>query len=178
MATLPRLLTHVQKAFGTRTRIWLTEYGYQTNPPDRYLGVSYAAQARYLSEASLRSYEAPRVDVLIHYLVQDEPDVARWQSGVFTAGAIRKPALQAFRFPLAQEARTGRRTTLWGQVRPGGAATYRLLRYDHGRWVRVGNDRRTTARGYLRRVVNAGPGSRYRIWIPAARTYSAIVTVR
>jgi hypothetical protein len=178
MATLPRLLTHVQKAFGTRTRIWLTEYGYQTNPPDRALGVSYASQARFLSEGALRAYQAPRVDVLIHYLVQDEPDVARWQSGVFTAGAIRKPALQAFRFPLAQEARTGRRTTLWGQVRPGGAATYRLLRYDHGRWVRVGNDRRTTARGYLRRVVNAGPGSRYRIWIPAARTYSAIVTVR
>jgi hypothetical protein len=44
--------------------------------------------------------------------------------------------------------------------------------------VRVGKNRRTTARGYLRRVVNAGPGARYRIWIPAERTYSAIVTVR
>src|SRR5205814_494077 len=38
MATLPRLLTDVLRAFGTRTRIWLTEYGYQTNPPDRLLG--------------------------------------------------------------------------------------------------------------------------------------------
>jgi hypothetical protein len=69
MATLPRLLGHVRQAFGTRTRIWLTEYGYQTNPPDRHLGVSYRAQARYLSEAALRTYQAPRVDVLIHYLV-------------------------------------------------------------------------------------------------------------
>jgi hypothetical protein len=116
--------------------------------------------------------------VLIHYLVQDEPDAARWQSGVYTAGAVRKPALQAFRFPLAQQSRTRRRTTLWGQVRPGATATYRLLRYDRGRWVRVGKDRRTTARGYFRRVVNAGPGTRYRIWIPAERTYSAILTVR
>jgi hypothetical protein len=178
MATLPRLLSHVQKAFGAHTRIWLTEYGYQTNPPDTLLGVSYAAQARYLSEAALRAYEAPRVDILIHYLVQDEPDPARWQSGVYTTGARAKPALQAFRFPFTQKSRTDRRTTLWGQVRPGGKAAYRLLRFTDGRWVRVGRDRMTSGRGYFTRVVNAGRGARYRIWIPAEHTYSAILTVR
>jgi hypothetical protein len=177
MATLPRLLRDVQKAFGVHTRIWLTEYGYQTNPPDRLLGVSYATQARYESEAALCAYEAPRVDVLIHYLVEDEPDPARWQSGVYTARDHAKPALQALRFPFTQQSRTGRTTTLWGQIRPGGVATYRLLRYEAGTWVRVGRDRRTTARGYLRRAVNAAPGARYRLWIPAEHTYSAIVTV-
>jgi hypothetical protein len=177
MATLPRLLRDVQKAFGVHTRIWLTEYGYQTNPPDRLLGVSYATQARYESEAALCAYEAPRVDVLIHYLVEDEPDPARWQSGVYTARDRAKPALQALRFPFTQQSRTGRTTTLWGQIRPGGVATYRLLRYEAGTWVRVGRDRRTTARGYLRRAVNAAPGARYRLWIPAEHTYSAIVTV-
>ena len=39
MANLERLLTEVRRAFGPRTRIWLTELGYQTNPPDRILGV-------------------------------------------------------------------------------------------------------------------------------------------
>jgi Beta-galactosidase len=177
MATLPRLLADVQRAFGARTRIWLTEYGYQTNPPDRMLGVSYAQQARYLSEAALRAYAAPRVDLLIQYLVEDEPSAARWQSGVFTSADRAKPALQAFRFPLAEESRTGRRTVLWGQVRPGGVATYRLQRFSAGRWVAVGADAHTTARGYLRRVVNAAPGARYRLWLPALHTYSAIVTV-
>ena len=178
MATLPRLLRDVKRAFGTRTRIWLTEYGYQTNPPDRLLGVSYATQARYMSEAALCAYEAPRVDVLVHYLVEDEPDAARWQSGVYTASDKPKPALQAFRFPLTEQSRTGRRTELWGQVRPGKAVRYRLLRWEAGKWVRVGPDRRTTARGYLKRVVNALPRSRYRLWIPAEHTYSAILTVR
>ena len=177
MATLPRLLRDVQRAFGMHTRIWLTEYGYQTNPPDKVLGVSYATQAKYVSEAALCANEAPRVDVLIHYLVEDEPDAARWQSGVYTATDHAKPALQSLRFPLTEQSRIGRRTTLWGQIRPGGAATYRLLRWDDGRWVRVGPDRRTTARGYLTRVVNANPGARYRLWIPAEHTYSAIVTV-
>ena len=177
MATLPRLLRDVQHAFGVHTRIWLTEYGYQTNPPDTLLGVSYATQSKYVSEAALCAYEAPRVDVLIHYLVQDEPDPARWQSGVYTAADHAKPALQALRFPFTEQLRTGRRTTLWGQIRPGGVATYRLLRYEAGTWVRVGADVRTSARGYLKRVVNAAPGARYRLWIPAERTYSAIVTV-
>jgi len=177
LATLPRLLRDVRKAFGVHTRIWLTEYGYQTNPPDKLLGVSYATQARYVSEAALCAYQAPRVDVLIHYLVEDEPDPARWQSGVYTAADHAKPALQALRFPFTEQSRTGRRTTLWGQVRPDEARTYRLLRFDAGKWVRVGADMRTTARGYLKRVVNAAPGARYRLWIPAEHTYSAIVAV-
>src|SRR5712691_3686391 len=39
MATLDRLVTEVNHNFGPK-RIWLTEYGYQTNPPDKLLGVS------------------------------------------------------------------------------------------------------------------------------------------
>ena len=52
MATVDRLVREVGRAFG-RKRLWLTEYGYQTNPPDRYLGVSAALQARYLADAAL-----------------------------------------------------------------------------------------------------------------------------
>jgi hypothetical protein len=110
--------------------------------------------------------------------VRDEPSSDRWQSGVYTSVGRAKPSLQAFKFPLTQRSRSGRRTVLWGQVRPGGASTYRLLRFAAGHWVRVGADVRTTARGYLARTVNAAPGTRYRIWIPSARTYSAILTVR
>jgi hypothetical protein len=178
MATLPRLITDVQRAFGSRTRIWLTEYGYQTNPPDHLLGVSYAAQALYTSEAALRAYQSARVDILIHYLIEDEPDPARWQSGVYTDLNRPKPALQALRAPFAEESRTGRRTVLWGHVGADGAERYRLLREVAGRWVPVGADQRTTARGYLTRVVNAAPGARYRLWLPADHTYSAIITVR
>src|SRR5581483_28682 len=177
MASLNRLLIDVKNAFGTKTRIWLTEYGYQTNPPDRTLGVSYAKQAKYMSEAALRAYEAPRVDILIHYLVVDEPDVGRWQSGVYTVTGTPKPSLQSFRFPLAEVSRAGTRTTLWGQVRPGGAETYKLLRYADGRWNAVGGTVRTTARGYFQRTVNAGAGTRFRIWVPSQHTYSAILTV-
>ena len=174
MATLPRLLTDVQRAFGAHTRIWLTEYGYQTNPPDRFLGVSYASQASFTSEAALRALLAPRVDVLIHYLVRDEPNSDRWQSGLFTVGDIEKPSYNAFRFPLAQRSAT----TLWGQIRPGSRNRYELQRATGNGWVAVGGYATTTARGYFTRRVNLQRGQRYRVWIPGERTYSAIVTIR
>lgn len=178
MATLPRLLADVRRAFGPRTRVWLTEYGYQTNPPDRLLGVSYSAQARYLSEAALRAYLAPRVDILIHFLLQDERNPGRWQSGLLTFDGHPKPAYNAFRFPFAQRSRTGLATVLWGQVRPGsGHAAYRLLRFSGGSWHAVGGTFSTSARGLLTRTVRAGRGARFRLWIPSQHSYSAILTV-
>jgi hypothetical protein len=177
MATLPRLITDVQRAFGTRTRIWLTEYGYQTNPPDRLLGVSYAAQARYDSEAALRAYLAPQVDLLIHYLVRDEPDPARWQSGLLTVGELAKPSYASFRFPLTERSRSGLRTVLWGQVRPGGRSSYRVEQFRNGSWHWVGGASATSARGFYQRTVRAGPGARFRVWSVAEQAFSPIVTV-
>ena len=96
MASLERLLLFVGRAFPS-ARIWLTEYAYQTNPPDEF-GVSPNDQARFVGEAARRVYFAPKVDMLIHYLYRDEPEIGRWQSGLETvrgtaeAGARRDDA--------------------------------------------------------------------------------------
>lgn len=178
MATLNRLLAEVKRAWGGK-RIWLTEYGYQTNPPDRFLGVSPALQARYLGEAARRVYAAPRVDILIRYLYRDEPDAARWQSGLMTAGGSAKPSLRAFSLPLVQVSRTRERTVLWGQVRPGnGAQRYILQQFRNGKWRTVGGARRTNSRGYLTRTVRAGRGATFRIWYPAEQLASPLLRVR
>jgi hypothetical protein len=158
MATLDRLLREVQTAFGPRTRIWLSELGYQTNPPDRVLGVSLAKQARFVAEAQWRAYAAARVDLLIQYLVRDEPRLEAWQSGLETVRGRAKPALAAFTLPLAQVGRTGETTTVWGQVRPGkGARRYLLQRHDGGRWRSVGGGR-TASNGTFTRKLGAGNG--------------------
>jgi hypothetical protein len=172
MATLPRLLSSVQHAFGSRVRIWLTEYGYQTNPPDKLLGVSFATQASYGAQAARRAYAAPRVDVLIHYLVRDEPDPARWQSGLFTVRGLAKPSYDAFRFPLAELSRRGSVVTLWGQVRPGGPSHYRLQVFRSGAWRAVGVKFTTTTRGYYTRRLVAAKGSKVRIWSVETKAYS------
>jgi len=149
LASLNRLLAEVSRAFGPKP-VWLTEYGYQTNPPDRALGVSKSLQARYIAEAALRTYRAPRVKMLIHFLIRDERDVNRWQSGLFTFGNVAKPGLRAFRMPLVQVSRRGPMVSLWGQVRPGAGRQLYRVRFKAGRGWRWHRETRVTdERGYL-----------------------------
>ena len=179
MATLPKLITEVHRSFGAKTRIWLTEYGYNSKPPSKWLGVSNTLQARYVSEAALRVYLASKVDLLIHFLVRDEPNANKWTSGFLTSRGKVKPSFSAYVLPFAEVSRRGNRTSVWGQVRPrSGAQPYRLQQFRQGRWQWVGATRLTTRGGILSRTVTAGPGARLRVWSPRDRRYSAILTVK
>ena len=108
MATLDRLVTETQKAFKRPVRLWLTELGYQSNPPDRLLGVAPALQASYIAAAAYKAWATPRVDLLIQYLYRDEPTTDRWQSGLVSVGGATKLALGGFEAPLAQVEPQGR----------------------------------------------------------------------
>ena len=149
MATVTRLETLVAHDFG-RARIWLTEYGYQTYPPDRLLGVTPTLQARYVGEGDFQAYRTPRVDMLIQYLYRDEPNVARFQSGLITLAGSRKPSFAAFEIPLAEISRTGATVSLWGQLRaPATRATARLERKVGARWQTIATLRAGSG-GYVR----------------------------
>jgi Glycosyl hydrolase catalytic core len=89
------LIEVVTKLYG-RKPIWIDEYGYQTNPPDRFLGVTPALQARYLTQAVKMARANPRVTMLLWFLLADEPRSGGWQSGLETASGKRKPAFFAF----------------------------------------------------------------------------------
>jgi hypothetical protein len=177
MATIDRLVREVTRAFGNK-RIWLTEYAYQTNPPDPFLGVSPRRQAQYLSEGAARAYFTPRVDMLIHYLVQDEPDPARWQSGLLTTSGQEKPALRSFTLPFAQVRRNGARVSLWGQIRPGsGRRAYRLQVLRRGTWQWLGATARTDSRGFFMPTVTAWKGMQLRVSSPSLRSFSSVLLV-
>jgi hypothetical protein len=179
MARLSDLLKEVRRDFGGR-HVWLTEYGYQTNPPDRYLGVSRALQATYLAQGAYIARRAPRVDLLIHFLVKDERTSGRWQSGLMTVRGAHKPSFWSFAIPLLQVSRRGTRTVLWGQVREGqGRQRYVLQRAIGRKWRSVGGSRVTSSRGYFLRVVDAGRGARFRVLNVSDRsTPSLTLTVR
>jgi hypothetical protein len=178
MASLQCLLKEVSRNFGPK-HIWLTEYAYKTNPPDRRRGVSPALQARYLAEANRRVYQAPRVDLLINFLIRDEPVVGRWASGFFTAHEAVKPSFFAFMLPLVEVSRHGVTTTLWGQVRPrSGPQPYLLQRWWRGRWIPQGMVQTTGDRGFFTRVVYGPRGARFRIWSLLDDEYSPTLAIR
>jgi hypothetical protein len=96
LGNLGDLIKAVTQLYGNK-RIWITEYGYQTNPPDRIVGVSYAKQSAYLTQAFAIARKNPRIDMMLWFLLKDEPTVAGWQSGLITAGGKHKPAFNAFK---------------------------------------------------------------------------------
>ena len=178
MATLERLLREVGRAWPGK-RIWLTEYAYQTNPPDRFSGVTPARQARLLSQAALRAFKAPRVDMLIHYLVRDEPQLGGWQSGLFTFAMRPKPAARSFSMPLAVAGRSGGAVVVWGQVRAGsGPQTYRIQVKRPGRgWTWAGGTRTTSPRGFVSVRLSLPKRSSVRLWSADSRVYGLAVPV-
>jgi hypothetical protein len=90
------LIREVSRLYGSK-RIWITEYGYQTNPPDRIFGVSLANQARYLTQSYGIARRHPRIDMFLWFLLRDERRGAEgWQSGLLTASGAKKPAFAAF----------------------------------------------------------------------------------
>ena len=91
------LVAEVTRLYGNK-RFWITEYGYQTNPPDRIFGVSFANQARYLTQAYGIAKRHPRIDMFIWFLLRDERLGVNqgWQSGLLTATGAKKPSFAAF----------------------------------------------------------------------------------
>jgi hypothetical protein len=96
LGNIDELIKDVTRLYGKR-RIWLTEYGYQTRPPDRAFGVSYANQAKYLKQAYAIARKNPRIDMMLWFLLRDEKRLGGWQSGLLTATGKKKPAFNAFR---------------------------------------------------------------------------------
>ncbi len=95
LGNIRSLIARVDSLFGPK-RLWITEYGYQTRPPDRAFGVRYSAQARYVHEAVKVARATKRVDMLVWFLIRDERRLSGWQSGVVSATGRRKPAYRAF----------------------------------------------------------------------------------
>ena len=90
------LLAKLKQLWGPK-HLWLTEYGYQTNPPDHSVfGVTWTRQAAYMLRAYGLARANPRIDMLLWFLVRDERKLGGWQSGLMTASGRLKPSFAAF----------------------------------------------------------------------------------
>jgi len=95
LANINVLLASISRLYGPR-HLWITEYGYQTKPPDQVFGVSWSNQARYLTEAFAIARKNPRIDMMIWFLLKDQPDLSGWQSGLMTVDGRLKPSFAAY----------------------------------------------------------------------------------
>jgi hypothetical protein len=153
--------------------IFATEYGFQTNPPDRTVGVSLSAQAQYLNQSDYMAWTNSRLRSVAQYELHDERDLGAFQTGLRFADGRTKPGYDAYRLPVWAFPRGGY-TYVWGMVRPArGEPRPVLVEYYDARartWKKVrtvsvsGSNRfvylRTRARGKYFRLVWESAGSR------------------
>jgi hypothetical protein len=95
MGNIGVLIKELTRLYGSK-RVWITEYGYQTNPPDKLFGVSWAKQAAYMKQAYDLARRNPRIDMLLWFLLKDDTARGGWQSGLITASGRHKPSFIQF----------------------------------------------------------------------------------
>jgi hypothetical protein len=137
LADLSRLETALDRinatyGVGRQLPIYITEYGYETNPPNPFQSVTPEQQALFIDEAQFLAWEDPRVRSMSQFLLYDSvPNSAyrpgsrgywsTFQTGLLYSAGARKPAYAAYRLPvfIPQPIFTpGTPVLVWGMLRP------------------------------------------------------------
>jgi hypothetical protein len=124
-------VTHVLDRLGNANRlknprmpVWITEFGFQTNPPDRYASPIKRVPG-FMGESEWLAFRNPRVASYSQYpLVDDAIDKSGsgFQSGLRRRNGKKKPGVyKAFQVPLFVQRRTDKVVEVFGGVRGGGA---------------------------------------------------------
>jgi hypothetical protein len=95
LGNIDKLVGAVTDLYGNKP-IWITEYGYETKPPDSFFGVSWSKQAAYLRQAYEIARANPGIDLFTWFLLKDSPSLNGWQSGLITADGRKKPSFAVF----------------------------------------------------------------------------------
>jgi hypothetical protein len=128
LSKLERALDRVEALYGSHRKLdlYLTEYGFETNPPRPEFAVTPALQASYLNQAEFMAWSDPRVQSFSQYLLRDAPPgggskISSFASGLEFVDGRPKPAFAAYRLavwlPVAST-HDGRGIQVWGCVRP------------------------------------------------------------
>lgn len=141
---------------GTRKPLWVTEFGYESDPPNRAAEPALT-QARWLEE-SFYVFWHEGVRAVLWYLVRDQPPPysQNYASGVYFYNGAPKPALRAYRFPLVVM-RAGKRLRLWGIAPQRGSV--RVQRRTGGHWHTVASFRRAGGQVFTRALAPAARGA-------------------
>ena len=137
---LDKLRAHKRVKVGKN--IHLTEFGYETSPPDPASGISLTLQTRYLQQAAYIAWASKRVIGLSNYQWVDEPTAnlgsgtkrySNWQTGLHYNDGKAKPVLSVIPNPFVIDQAPGAKSgLLWGMVRPDFVGPVIVERRDKG----------------------------------------------
>jgi hypothetical protein len=153
--------------------LFMTEFGFETNPPDPFSGVPLADQAKFNTIGEYQAWLNPRIQSQAQFLLRDvspvrthrkgtKPYWFTYQSGLFFLNATPKPSAGAYAMPfLAFNSNTVDPTTgapifnLWGQLRllangaPASATIQWRAKDGSTPWISVGDPVEVDLMGYF-----------------------------
>jgi hypothetical protein len=136
-------LSRKHRLVGNRLPIWITEFGFQSDPPDTFQSPIKRIPG-FMGEAEWLAYRDRRVLSYSQYPLVDDPlgkgaqKYAGFQSGLrFINGSAKKAVYQAYRMPFYVRERSSRLVEIWGGVRAdaGGTPVTIQSRTGHGKWT-------------------------------------------
>jgi len=157
--------------------LYLTEYGYETSPPDPKVPFGPERQAQLLSWAEFIATRDPRVRMWPNFQLIDRPGdpagpklrpFGDWQTGLYFEDWSPKPAAATYRTPtFAGCVRRGGRTRVlvWGRIRDRVPAAVALTRSVPGRSVprKLAHVAQVPRGREVLRIVGYRRGARYRL---------------
>ena len=165
---MPRLLSWLDqltrkrrmRASTGRFRVYLTEYGYITFPPNRKYGVSLAKQSVFNAQSAYVSWLLrSRIKLLTQYEFNDD---RTFPTGLRFSNGAPKTAFFTFPTPFFIDTRRGlARARFWGQVRPDAQRTV-VIQIKRGATFSTVATLSTDAGGYFTRVMRAQRRATYR----------------
>ena len=156
VASTPRLLRALRRLVRMGRlapgddQVWMTEYGYETSPPDPQAPFSPEQQAGMLARAERLATADPAVRSWPQFLLRDRPAgpagprariAGDWQTGLEDADGSPKPAYTVFRTPVVAQCQGAGRLVVWGRWRDVDGAVAQVQRQVGGEWVNVGRPR-------------------------------------
>lgn len=131
---LERMLNSIFAGYG-RARaggvpVYVTEWGYDTDPPNPFNHTSPAEQAAWINQGEFMTWQMPWVREITQFLLVDDSPKAgsrrgsreywsTFQTGLEYQNGAHKPSYEAFMLPVwVPRPQTGSSVTVWGQLRP------------------------------------------------------------
>ena len=152
-------------------KVFLTEFGFQSNPPDGTYGLGLRRHAAALNEADRLYFADRRVEAVAQFELYDPPAPARereeddtYTTGLAFRDGRHKPAWAAFRMPAVVSRLSHDLVEVWGQVRPAERRTTATIAISPGVGRPFAAVRRvaTNAAGYFRVHMRRSDAARLR----------------
>jgi hypothetical protein len=179
-------LSHHKRLVGGRLRVWITEFGFQSDPPDTFQSPIRKIPG-FMGESEWLAYRDHRVVSYSQYPLVDDPlgkgaqKFAGFQSGLrFVDGSAKKSVYAAYRMPFYVRKRGSRLAEVFGGVRAaaGGTPVSVQSRTGHGSWKLVpGGNIRLGSGGYFDKLFGLSTsGRRFRFLLGKSASRSAKVS--